>query len=764
MAAMAGKYWLAADGTSIFPHVGIAALEINLCNAWVTSPRFQAQLSVGASAVFLLTLAFIWSYSALGRDRRSSTQLRQLGGKKDLSKITQVTNFVRSLGIWTAVVLNVANTAAAAWEYFSARGGSVECIFLFAAQSLTWLAFALICALEVRHTRMVSSTLARGVARAWWVVALVFAGAKLATLLIRRLERCPDSTTGVFEGFAAITAAGVNLAAAVALVVTVVLFESRVGKDESVDAEEPLLRDVEPHREVKPSRGEIPGYAGSSWVSRLTWQWMNPLLQRGYDARLEVDDVPNLAEKDEAQNLYKLYAENWERIAEGSANRMRTTVWRSFRRQFLQTGALALVRACVMYVGPALITTFVDYKAEEEGKRHGMLWRGIMLVFVLAASKSVDVLASHQFSFQCTTLGMAIRSTLITVVYRKGIRLTNAARGVHGVGQIVNYMSVDVQVMSDVIQQVHNLWLLPIQVVTALAILYTVVGWSMMAGLLTMVGIVGVATWSSKMQKIFQGHIMKAKDARIKATSVALNAMKVIKLQAWETHFQARIEELRDQEYHWILQFMFQVAKSTVFVWCAPNIVSVVTFACCVIVARSELTPGQVFTAVATFRILQEPIRNFPNTMIAVSQAQVSLDRLEKYLRSEELDTNAVDRTVPIAGDESLAVAVQSASFLWTTDHPDETSDSDHVPATLTLRDINLEVKKGALLAVVGTVGSGKSSLLACILGEMPKLQGKVCTPSRLNSNYNCTTKLTTASSMNSRLLVNDSVKTVCAL
>lgn len=706
---------VAMDGVSMFPRSSVS-LEINLCDAWFMAARVHAQLSVATSAVFVLMLALVWLYSFVSLDRQRSPLLS--AGKEDTTA-RRARNFVRTLAICAAI--------ATAWARFfgdvDEPGGAARVPFLI-AESLTWIAFGGICVLEARHARVARLTLARGVARTWWVVTLVLAWARVSVLLVQKLESCPNASTGV----AALAAAGVNLGASLALVVTAFLCKRVDEGDEKVDdAEEPLLRDREPHREVKPSKAAIRGYAGSSCASRLTWQWMNPLLQRGYDARLEVDDVPNLADKDDAQHLHQQYSENWDSISEGSASRVRVTVWRSFKREFLQTGALALIRACVMYIGPALITTFVDFKTgftTGEGNPPP-LWWGFTLVFVLAASKSVDVLASHQFSFQCTNLGMAIRSTLITVVYRKGIRLTNAARLVHGVGQIVNYMSVDVQVMSDVIPQVHNLWLLPIQVVTALAILYTVVGWSMLAGLLTMVGIVWLATWSSKAQKRFQGLIMKAKDERMKATSEALNSMKVIKLQAWETHFRGRIEALRDREYHWILQFMYQVAKSTVFVWCAPAMVSVVTFACCVLVEGVELTPGQVFTAVATFRILQEPIRNFPQTLIAVSQAQVSLERLDKYLRSEELDANAVDRTTPIAGDERLAVTVQSASFSWTLE---QENCSSQVALAVTLRDIDLEVKKGALVAVVGTVGSGKSSLLACLLGEMPKLQGKVCT------------------------------------
>lgn len=44
------------------------------------------------------------------------------------------------------------------------------------------------------------------------------------------------------------------------------------------------------------------------------------------------------------------------------------------------------------------------------------------------------------------------------------------------------------------------------------------------------------------------------------------------------------------------------------------------------------------------------------------------------------------------------------------------------------LRNINLQVEQGQLVAVVGTVGSGKSSLLSALLGEMEKINGRVNT------------------------------------
>jgi len=66
--------------------------------------------------------------------------------------------------------------------------------------------------------------------------------------------------------------------------------------------------------------------------------------------------------------------------------------------------------------------------------------------------------------------------------------------------------------------------------------------------------------------------------------------------------------------------------------------------------------------------------------------------------------------------DGDVAVEIKDGKFSW-----------DDMDENEALRVKELVIKKGDHAAVVGTVGSGKSSLLASVLGEMFKISGKVC-------------------------------------
>jgi hypothetical protein len=108
-----------------------------------------------------------------------------------------------------------------------------------------------------------------------------------------------------------------------------------------------------------------------------------------------------------------------------------------------------MVKVGVTFVGPLLTQSFVDFCSEAASIGPKLSWLrpyyGFVLISMLATGKGIEVIFTHQYNFNCQKLGMQIRLALITTIYGKGFRLSSESRQCHGMGQIVNYMSVDVQ-------------------------------------------------------------------------------------------------------------------------------------------------------------------------------------------------------------------------------------------------------------------------------------------------------------------------------
>ncbi|XP_026557030.1 canalicular multispecific organic anion transporter 1 isoform X2 [Pseudonaja textilis] len=339
------------------------------------------------------------------------------------------------------------------------------------------------------------------------------------------------------------------------------------------------------------------------------------------------------------------------------------------------------------------------------------LWQGYVFAVLLFLTALVQSLCLQQYFRLCFEVGMNLRTSLVAAIYKKALTVSNVTRKESTVGEMVNLMSVDAQRFMDFTVYMHQLWSSPLQIIISLVFLWTELGPSVLAGIGVLVLLFPLnAVLVTKSRRI-QVKNMKHKDERMKIMNEILNGIKILKFFAWELSFQKQVEKIRAWELKGLLHF-FHLQSFAIFIFsCAPILVSLATFAVYVMVDENNILDAQkAFTSIALFNILRFPLGMFPLTLSSMVQVKVSTDRLERYLGSEDLNTSAIwHNSIP-----ACAVKFHEASFAW-----DQDSD-------VTIKDITLEIAHGSLAAIVGSVGSGKSSLISAMLGEMENIKGNI--------------------------------------
>lgn len=437
--------------------------------------------------------------------------------------------------------------------------------------------------------------------------------------------------------------------------------------------------------------------------SRLTFQWMGPLMRQGYDHYLTEEDMPPLPKGYGAGDSYDDLENEWDKKPN-----LLWAVWKAFGGPFMIGGFFKFIQDILAFAQPRLLGLLIkfvqDYKEKPEDNP---LSKGLVLAFAMFAVSIIQTAALHQYFQRAFDTGMKIKAGLTAAIYRKSLK---AATRDKSTGDVVNLMSVDTQRLQDVTQYGQIIWSGPFQIILCLLSLHDLVGNSMWAGVATLLIMIPINAWIAKKQKTLQQAQMKYKDHRTRLTSEILTNMKSLKLYGWEIPFIGRLNRVRNDEELENLKRLGKFSALASFPWqCAPFLVSCTTFAVFVKISDKPLSTDIVFPALALFNLLGFPLAVIPMVITAMIEASVAINRLESYLKAPELQSDAVTRLPRAVERGENDILLKGCTFLW-----------ERTPQyKVALDNISLQTFKGDLACIVGKVGAGKSSMLQAILGDL---------------------------------------------
>ncbi|CAN7975420.1 unnamed protein product, partial [Ixodes persulcatus] len=452
----------------------------------------------------------------------------------------------------------------------------------------------------------------------------------------------------------------------------------------------------------------------------LLFGWFTPLILKGQQSRVQLEDLYSLPQGMMTKKSYRKWALQWKKELNSSGyvpedvsygvSRPQPSIfksmWRAYWKPVVVSCILATLRAVLVNVPALLLHLLMDYMSGDDPT-----WKGFLYAIGIMSANFGSALLSNHIDRTLNLTGLNAKSVLVTAIYRKTLRLSCESQTNYTIGEMVNIISVDVDWIYKLCSSfAHVATAVPLIMVT-LVLLWQYLGLACIAGIAVMLIIMPIVALTLEIRRKYQTSQMKIKDKRLNTVAEMLNSVKVIKLFSWEKYFIDRCKSLRLEEMVLLKKNSLLSAFIRFIFTCLSSMVALVSLVTHVLISDDHILDAKTaFVSLTLFNHLQYPMFLVPDFISDVVQASVSMARIREFLLSPEADNRSVGRNL----NEGEVVSVKNATLSWLK------------RKTPSLKDINLTVKTGQLIAIVGPVGSGKSSLLSALLGQLQVCSGSV--------------------------------------
>ncbi|ACI65637.1 predicted protein [Phaeodactylum tricornutum CCAP 1055/1] len=391
------------------------------------------------------------------------------------------------------------------------------------------------------------------------------------------------------------------------------------------------------------------------------------------------------------------------------------------RRNLIVTGLLRLLNTSIQAFPAVLVSRLL--KLIEAGDTHAPA-KALQAAVTLVAVLSIKMLVENQYFHKVVKCSTQVRGSLAGLIFDKSLRLPGGGSGVThkdgngetsalGSGGVLNLMQSDASLIESAALQFHTTWDGPLQIAIYTYLLYQYLGSSVFWGISVLLATIPINSVTLRILNRLAKFENEAKDRRTKRTAESISNMKLLKLQGWEQRFADDIRIHRKEELSRHVSRGIVRAVNTAVSNAVPALVLVVTLTAYAKTGR-PIVASTIFTAISLFNQLRFPLFFYPMLIDSLANGKNAMRRISTYLSSEEITPYV--NFFPTVDGTGGSIEMTNGNFLWSSTRSIDGNTTSISPA---LSNVKLKVYPGEVVAVVGTVGSGKSALIRGLLGEL---------------------------------------------
>ncbi|XP_060535204.1 probable multidrug resistance-associated protein lethal(2)03659 isoform X2 [Cylas formicarius] len=473
---------------------------------------------------------------------------------------------------------------------------------------------------------------------------------------------------------------------------------------------------------------------GANPISELMFFYMFPIFKKSYKKQLTEDDLFSPLRSHNSCILGQKLETIWkEEHRKRKKSALHFALLKMFGLHFFILGLIQLVNE-VLYVTviPLAIGKLVRYFEVNQtviSENEAYYYCGIIVVCLI-----IDAYLVHPRLMSQQHLSMKMRVACSSLIYRKALRLSKTALGKTTVGQMVNLLSNDLSRFDQSFVLAHFAWVGPIQVAVGTWLLYREIGMAALFGVIFLLSFVPLQGFLAKRTSVLRLRTALRTDERVRLMNEVISGIQVIKMYCWEQPFSKLVAFARKKEMNAIRGHAYIVGliySFEVFVSRTSIFLSILGY----VLLGNYVTAEKVFSITAIYNALRPVITIlFSISISSLAEVNISVLRVQKFLsydeigdkevalelsRSKSLTNGSLDHYGSLNGTakgiKASKLALCNVYAKWSDDVPEDT-----------LKNVSLCVNSNQLLAVIGPVGSGKSSLINAILNELPVKYGQV--------------------------------------